>query len=64
MIVTNPLAMSSDERWYEAVKHLKKAAELLDGKLTESTIVDPKGECRKFTIVFDEKKLDTPQEEK
>lgn len=64
MEATNRLAMSSDERWYEAVKHLKKAAELLDGKLTESTIVDPKGEYRKFTIVFDEKQLDTPQEEK
>ena len=28
------LAMTPDERWYEAVKHLKKAAELLEGKLT------------------------------
>ena len=50
--------MTPDERWYEAVKHLKKAQELLEGKLIESRVVTKNSELTKFTLVFDEKVLD------
>lgn len=50
--------MTPDERWYEAIKHLKKAQELLDGKLIESRVVTKNSELTKFTLVFDEKVLD------
>lgn len=63
MISTYKLAMTPDERWYEAVKHLKKAAELLEGTLKESKVIDKTGEYRQFRIVFDEKELDRVQEE-
>ena len=35
--------MTPDERWYEAVKHMKKATELLDTKLEQITIIDSQG---------------------
>ena len=50
--------MTPDERWYEAIKHLKKAQELLDGKLIESRVITKNSELSKFTLVFDEKVLD------
>ena len=50
--------MTPDERWYEAVKYLKKAQELLDGKLIESRVITKNSELSKFTLVFDEKVLD------
>ena len=56
--------MTPDERWYEAVKHLKKATELLDGKLTESLITDSKGnEHKEYRLLFSEEVLKPVQEE-
>lgn len=55
--------MTPDERWYEAVKHLKKAQELLEGTLTESIVVDGKKQFRKFTLVFNEQVLEPEPEE-
>lgn len=55
--------MTPDERWYEAVKCLKRAQELLDGKLIESTVITNRSELRKFTLEFDSHMLDTPVEE-
>ena len=43
--------MTPDQRWYEAVKHFKKAAELLETKLEELTIIDSRGEERKRIAV-------------
>ena len=50
--------MTPDERWYEAVKHLKKAQELLEATLVESKVITKKGELRKFTLEFDERTLE------
>ena len=54
--------MTPDERWYEAVKYLKKAQELLEAKLVESKVITKKGELRKFTLEFDERTIDTVEE--
>ena len=54
--------MTPDERWYEAVKHLKKAQELLEATLVESKVITNKGELRKFTLEFDERTLETVEE--
>ena len=54
--------MTPDERWYEAIKYLKKAQELLEAKLVESKVITKKGELRKFTLEFDERTLDTVEE--
>lgn len=55
--------MTSDERWYEAVKHLKLAAELLEGTMNESLYSNGKKTHRSFRITFDEKVLDSKTEE-
>ena len=52
------MIMTPDERWYEAVKSLKRACELLDGKLAESTVVENGTLYKKFTLVFNEEILD------
>lgn len=49
--------MTPDERWYEAVKHLKKACELLEGRLVESTVVEHNNLFKKYTLIFDEQVL-------
>ena len=54
--------MTPDERWYEAVKHLKKAQELLDGKLIESRVITKNSELSKFTLVFNEKALEVDKD--
>ena len=49
--------MSEDERWYEAVKLMKKAAELLEIKLIEVTHLDHTGlEEKSLTIKFPTKR--------
>ena len=56
--------MTPDERWYEAVKHLKKATELLEGRMRESIVVDSHGTKRKeFRILFSEEVLDKEEQE-
>ena len=52
--------MTPDERWYEAVKCMKKAQELLEGTLNEETVITKVGQYRKITLVFDEQVLDEP----
>ncbi|WNL50968.1 hypothetical protein SCREM2_gp49 [Synechococcus phage S-CREM2] len=54
--------MTPDERWYEAVKHLKKAQDLLDGKLIESRVITKNSELSKFTLVFNEKVLEVDKD--
>lgn len=54
--------MTPDERWYEAVKYLKKAQELLDGKLIESRVITKNSELSKFTLVFNEKVLEVDKD--
>ena len=56
--------MTPDQRWYEAVKHFQKAAELLDTKLEELTIIDSRGEERKrIAVTFQFPVEETEQEE-
>ena len=55
--------MTPDQRWYEAVKHFQKAAELLETKLEEITIVDSRGEERKrIAVTFQFPVEETEQE--
>ena len=49
--------MTGDERWYEAVKLIQKAAELLEGEMVESVIKGKDGELQQLTITFDNTKL-------
>ena len=55
--------MTPDQRWYEAVKHFKKAAELLETKLEELTIIDSKGEERKRISVTFQFPVEEPVQE-
>ena len=56
--------MTPDERWYEAVKHMKKASELLDTKLEQVTIIDSKGVGkRRISITYIDPVEQTEQEE-
>ena len=54
--------MTPDERWYDAVKHLKKAQELLEATLVESKVITKNGELRKFSLEFDERVLEPVEE--
>ena len=51
--------MTPDERWYEAVKLMQRANELLGGEMSESVLKSPKGDLRQVTITYDESKLET-----
>ena len=45
--------LTKDERWLHAIQQLKNICQLLDGELTDSTLVNSKGETsRKFSIEF------------
>ena len=54
--------MTPDERWYEAVRHLKKAQDLLEAKLIESKVITKHGELRRFALEFDERVLEPVEE--
>ena len=55
--------MSPDQLWYEAVKHFQKAAELVETKLEELTIIDSKGEERKRISVTFQFPVEEPEQE-
>ena len=45
--------LSKDERWMFAIQQLQNVCKLLDGEMTDSTLVNSKGETsRKFSIEF------------
>ena len=44
---------SIEERWLFAIQQLQNVCKLLDGEMTDSTLVNSKGETsRKFSIEF------------
>ena len=45
--------LSMEERWLFAIQQLQNVCKLLDGEMTDSTLVNSKGETsRKFSIEF------------
>ena len=45
--------LSIEERWLFAIQQLQNVCKLLDGEMTDSTLVNSKGETsRKFSIEF------------
>ena len=49
--------MTGDERWYEAVKLIQKAVEILEGEMVEAVVKGKNGELNQLTITYDNTKL-------